>query len=231
GGGGGRLYRTGDLARWRGDGLLELVGRSDFQVKVRGFRVELGEVESVVRGVGGVVDCVVSVVVDGSGAGRLVCCLVGEADVDSVRGSVREVLPDYMVPSVFWRVEALPLTPNGKVDRARLPEVSAGDIGDVGEVVVPRSAVEEVVAALWCDVLGLASVSVLADFFDVGGHSLAATRLVARLREVFGVVLGVRAVFENRTVAALARHIETSDDGMSADVSGVARMLLDEARA
>ncbi|MFI0374439.1 amino acid adenylation domain-containing protein [Actinomadura sp. 1N219] len=205
GGGGGRLYRTGDLARWRGDGLLELVGRSDFQVKVRGFRVELGEVESAVRAVGGVVDCAVSVQVDGSGAGRLVCHLVGDADVDSVRDSVREVLPDYMVPSVFWRVEALPLTPNGKVDRARLPEISAAE---VSEITAPRSAVEEVVAALWCDVLGLASVSVLADFFDVGGHSLAATRLVARLREVFGVVLGVRAVFENRTVAALARHIE-----------------------
>jgi hypothetical protein len=159
--------------------------------------------------------------------GRLVAYVVGDVDGVVVREAVGRVLPGHLVPSEWCFVDRLPLTPNGKVDRRALAGVAP--VGAGGSVVAPRGPVEEVVAAVWCDVLGLGSVSVWDDFFDVGGHSLVATRVVSRLREVFGVALSVRAAFEHRTVAALAHHLTTDPIHASADVEASAAALVSEA--
>ena len=185
GGGGGRLYRTGDVVRWLADGLLEFVGRLDFQVKVRGFRVELGEVEAVVAAQSGVRDAVV-VAWGEEGARRLVAYVValGErVEVGRLRDGVAARLPEYMVPSLFVWLDALPLTANGKVDRAGLPPPVFG--GDGAGYVPPRSEVERVLVGVWERVLGVARVGVHDNFFDLGGDSLLAVRLAARMREIW----------------------------------------------
>ncbi|MEV8631251.1 amino acid adenylation domain-containing protein, partial [Streptosporangium sp. NPDC051023] len=198
---GSRMYRTGDLARWRPDGVLEFVGRADDQVKVRGFRVELGEVETALRNVPGVVDTAVTVGTDTSGGHRLVGYLVGEAETEAVRAAVAAVLPEYMVPSVFVILEALPLTPNGKLDRRALPApVFEREVGGRG----PRTPREEILCGLFAEVLGVARVGIDDGFFDLGGHSLLATRLISRIRSSLGVELSVRELFQSPTVAGIA---------------------------
>ncbi|MCX5340138.1 non-ribosomal peptide synthetase [Streptomyces atratus] len=204
GGVGERLYRTGDLVRWTVSGL-EFVGRVDGQVKVRGFRVELGEVESALRGVVGVSGAVASVVVGPDGGGRLVGFVTGGVDPVVVRGVVAGVLPGYAVPSVVVGLAELPLTPNGKVDRGALPvPVVSGGVGRG-----PRSAGEEILCGLFAEVLGVGVVGPEDDFFALGGHSLLATRLVSRVRGVFGVEVPVRAVFEAPSVAGLVGWVES----------------------
>ncbi|MEO3810551.1 amino acid adenylation domain-containing protein [Sphaerisporangium sp. B11E5] len=194
-----RMYRTGDVVRWRADGLLEFVGRVDDQVKVRGFRVELGEVEhALVRCPG--VEAAVVVARD-----RLVAYLVGQVEIETVRAWARGVLPEYMVPSVFMRVETLPLTVNGKVDRRALPEPDLA--GMAGEYVAPRTAVEERLCELFAEVLGVERVGIEDSFFDLGGHSLLAVRLMSRIRSEFGVEIELRALFEDATVAGVAVQV------------------------
>ncbi|MFI6642971.1 amino acid adenylation domain-containing protein [Streptomyces sp. NPDC050504] len=197
---GGRMYRTGDLARWNRDGGIEFVGRADQQVKLRGFRIEPGEVEAVLLREEGVLQASVLVREDRPGDKRLVAYVVG-GDAEALRRAVADVLPEFMVPSAFVLLDALPLTVNGKLDRAALPapEVDAGAGGRAA-----RTPVEEVLCGLFADVLGLPRVGVDDDFFSLGGHSLLATRLASRVRAVFGVELSVREVFRNPTVAALA---------------------------
>ncbi|WPW33099.1 non-ribosomal peptide synthase/polyketide synthase [Streptomyces atratus] len=204
GGVGERLYRTGDLVRWTVSGL-EFVGRVDGQVKVRGFRVELGEVEAALRGVVGVSGAVASVVVGPDGGGRLVGFVTGGVDPVVVRGVVAGVLPGYAVPSVVVGLAELPLTANGKVDRGALPvPVVSGGVGRG-----PRSAGEEILCGLFAEVLGVGVVGPEDDFFALGGHSLLATRLVSRVRGVFGVEVPVRAVFEAPSVAGLVGWVES----------------------
>ncbi|HEX8904802.1 MAG TPA: amino acid adenylation domain-containing protein, partial [Longimicrobiaceae bacterium] len=201
-----RLYRTGDRVRWRADGTLEYLGRLDHQVKVRGFRVEPGEVAAALRRHPAVREAVVVAREDAPGERRLVAYLVGQADADVLRAHLKETLPEYMVPSAFVAMEALPLTPNGKLDRAALP---APDLSSAAErYVAPRTPAEKVLAAIWAAVLQVERVGVHDGFFDLGGHSLLATRMLSRVREVFGVEPTVRAVFEGPTVADLARTIE-----------------------
>jgi len=201
GGAGERLYRTGDLVRHRPDGLLEFLGRIDHQIKLRGFRIEPGEIEAVLREHPAVTEAVVAVVPPG----RLVAWVVGAAPAEALREHLRERLPAYMVPAAFVLLDALPLTPNGKLDRKALPEPAA-EAGD--ESAAPRTPLEEQVAGIFAEVLGRERVGLREDFFALGGHSLLATRVVSRVRSVFGVELPVRVVFEAPTVESLAAWLE-----------------------
>ncbi|MGH3375353.1 MAG: phosphopantetheine-binding protein, partial [Actinoallomurus sp.] len=213
-------YRTGDLARRLGNGELEFLGRVDLQVKVRGFRVEPGEIESVLRTIDDVRDAVVVAKEYGPGDVRLAAYAVvsgdvsGEAEesaaVQALRENAQARLPEYMVPSFFVVLPELPLTVSGKVDRSALPE-PGGSRAAAGEYVAPRSEVEEKVAQVWSEVLGVERVGVHDDFFALGGHSLLATRLAFQLRNSLGVEVPVRTLFEKPTVAELAATIDASD--------------------
>jgi amino acid adenylation domain-containing protein len=204
---GARLYRTGDLARWRSDGNLEFLGRIDHQVKVRGFRIELGEIEAVLTSCPGVREAVVLAREDQPGDPRLVAYVVGSVESAELREHLRGRLPEYMVPSAFVLLEALPLTPNGKIDRKVLPAPSWEVSEDPDQT--PRTPVEEMVAAVWCEVLGVEQVGLEESFFDLGGHSLLATRVLSRLCRAFGAEIALRELFEAPTVAGLARRVET----------------------
>ncbi|MEK8072440.1 non-ribosomal peptide synthase/polyketide synthase [Rhodococcoides navarretei] len=202
------LYRTGDVARWSTDGELEFVGRADDQVKIRGFRIELGEVENAVASAPAVGQAAVIVREDSPGATRLVAYVVPAADstvdTDAVRAAVGENLPEYMVPSAFVVLDAIPLTANGKLDRRVLPEPAAR----TREFRPPTTPVEEMVAGVFADVLGVARVGLDDDFFELGGNSLVATQVVSRLGAAADTTVPVRALFEAPTVAALAARVE-----------------------
>lgn len=203
---GSRMYRTGDQARLLADGNLDYIGRPDAQVKIRGFRIELGEIENAVLRDPAVSNAAVTVQEDISGGRRLIAYFVPRAPAspaaEHLRQAVASSLPAYMVPSVFVAVESLPLGPNGKVDRRALPAVDVGEGDRTGRR--PRSPYEEVLCILIADVLGVDGIGVDADFFDLGGHSLAAIRLVSRVRSVLGVDITVRDVFEAPTAAGLS---------------------------
>ncbi|MEV7654366.1 amino acid adenylation domain-containing protein [Streptomyces anulatus] len=208
-GDGTRMYRTGDLARWS-DGVLEYLGRADHQVKIRGFRIETGEVAAALSACPGVADCAV-LVRDDRGEPALVAYLVPEDPADVPRaGLLRErlgaSLPDHMLPAAFVPLDRLPRTPSGKLDERALPEPRTTGAGGRSA----RTPHEQVLAALFGAVLGAAEVGVDDNFFALGGHSLAATRLVGRARGVLGVELAVADVFERPTVAALAARLDTA---------------------
>ncbi|HEX3525653.1 MAG TPA: amino acid adenylation domain-containing protein [Thermoanaerobaculia bacterium] len=203
-----RLYRTGDLARFRADGVLDFLGRLDHQVKVRGFRIELGEVETAIAGLPGVVACAAAARAQPSGDVRLVAYVVaalGTAGTE-LRRALRARLPEYMIPAAFVMLDALPMTANGKVDRQALPEPSARD---AGEHVPPRTPIEEELARIWSELLGLplARVGVNDNFFDLGGHSLLATQCISRVRDSLGVDLALQILFGAATLGDLADTI------------------------
>ncbi len=208
---GARLYRTGDRVRWSAAGQLEFLGRVDNQVKVRGHRIEPGEIESVLRDRPGVGDAVVVLREDSPGDQRLVGYLVPDAAADpaSLAGrcaeQLRGLLPAHLVPSALVTLPALPLTPNGKLDRAALP--APLDSG-AGEHVAPRTAAEELVAEVWREVLGRERVGALDDFFALGGHSLLAVKVVGRLADTIDTEVPVHLMLRGPTVAALAAEIE-----------------------
>ncbi|HVR96518.1 MAG TPA: condensation domain-containing protein, partial [Thermoanaerobaculia bacterium] len=200
---GARLYATGDLVRHLADGSLELRGRRDHQVKLRGFRVELGEIEQVLLECPGVRSAAVTV-----REGRsLVAHVVPGLDVATLRSELESRLPAYMVPSSFQFLERLPVTPHGKVDRKALESSER----TYGVPVAPRTPMEEMVAGLFAEVLKVERVGASDSFFDLGGHSLLATRLTSRIQAVCGVELPVRSVFESPTVADLAACLEQAD--------------------
>jgi amino acid adenylation domain-containing protein len=204
---GARLYRTGDRARWLASGELEYLGRLDEQVKVRGFRIEPGEIETVLRGHPGVDEVAVVVREDAPGERRLVAYVAGDAEAEGLREHARRSLPDHMVPGAFVRLDRLPLTPGGKLDRRALP---APEHAAEERYVAPRTPTEEVLAGIWADVLRLDRVGVADSFFELGGHSLVAARVVARIRDALGVELPLRALFEAPTVASLAARVEAA---------------------
>ncbi len=211
-----RMYRTGDLARWTVHGVLEYLGRTDDQVKIRGFRIELGEIEAVLLDHPDVGEAVVVARDDGSsGHQRLVAYLVPVGDdvlaPSALREALKQILPDYMVPSAFVLLDTLPLTPNGKVDRRALPapEASTSQAGHVG----PRTETERVVAEIWAEVLGMERIGVDDNFFDLGGDSILSIQVISRLRTAFAVDLSPRAVFSNPTVAGLADLIPADAGG------------------
>jgi acyl carrier protein len=206
-----RLYRTGDVARYRLDGTIEFLGRLDLQVKLRGFRIELGEVEAILTQHPAVRDVVAIVRDDGPGDRRLVAYLTCQrgstASAPDLHDFVKKRLPDYMVPSAFVILDALPLTTTGKVDRRALPAPSRTREDDAQAIVLPRTSLEEAIAAIWQGVLGLDRIGIHDNFFDLGGHSLLATRVMARVRAALRVDLSLKAFFETPTVAHLSRLV------------------------
>ncbi|MQY25999.1 non-ribosomal peptide synthase/polyketide synthase [Nocardia aurantia] len=204
---GGRLYRTGDVVRWNAGGQLEFVGRADDQVKVRGFRVEPGEVEAVLAQHPSVTRALVVARGTDAGARLIGYVIAGPAGVDAarVRGFAAERLPDYMVPAAVLAIDSIPLTANGKIDHAALP---IPEIGSAAPYRAPGTRRERALAELFAEVLGLERVGVDDGFFALGGHSLLATRLASRIRAVLGVELPIRTVFEAPTVAQLAHRLE-----------------------
>ncbi|MEV7014157.1 condensation domain-containing protein, partial [Streptosporangium sp. NPDC051022] len=204
-----RMYRSGDLARWRPDGQLEFVGRTDDQVKLRGFRIELGEVEAVLARYQGVIDSVVTVREDQPADRQLVAYVVGDVDVAGLRQYVAGRLPEYMVPAAVVVLDALPLTVNGKLDRKALP---APDLSSPVSSRAPRTSLEEALSRVFAEVLGVERVGVDDSFFDLGGHSLSAARLVGRIRRVLDLEVPVGVLFEAPTVAGLAERLAVSGE-------------------
>jgi amino acid adenylation domain-containing protein/non-ribosomal peptide synthase protein (TIGR01720 family) len=208
---GSRMYRTGDLARWNSDGQLEYAGRGDAQVKIRGFRVEPAEVEAALTVHPGV-DQAVVIAIDACGAGQakqlvgyVVPAGTNGAKADELRGFVSERLPDFMVPSRFVLLDRLPLMSNGKLNRAALPAPEF--TSDVYRA--PRTAQEETLCGLYAEVLGLERIGIEDNFFAAGGHSLAAIRLISRIRAMLGVEVPIRAIFQSPTIAELSRELTT----------------------
>jgi acyl carrier protein len=206
-----RLYRTGDLARYRPDGNLEFLGRIDHQVKVRGFRIELGEVEAVLGGRPGVRQAVVIVREDIPGNKRLVAYVIpvdkSVPVLEELRDFIKAKLPDYMVPSAFVLLDALPLTPNGKVDRRALPPPDGMRPELAAIYVPPRTETERTIAAIWQQALGVETVGVHGNFFDLGGHSLLLLQVHTKLREAFNQELSVMDLFKHPTISSLAQYL------------------------
>ncbi|MFF8659172.1 amino acid adenylation domain-containing protein [Streptomyces huasconensis] len=230
-GGGARMYRSGDRATRRPDGVLEFGGRLDGQMKIRGFRVELGEVEEALRAHPAVIAAVATVREDRPGDRRLVGYVVpaepsedggdGTELPDAVREFVRGRLPAQLVPSSLVVLDRIPLTPNGKADRAALPAPSARAAADGARA--EQDSVEEAIAGMWAEALGVDEVATDRNFFDLGGHSLIATRVVARIRETYRVELPMRLMFEGRTVAQLAEAVRQGQSGPGATAAAVPR--------
>ena len=208
GGPGARMYRTGDLVCWGADGQLRYLGRADEQVKIRGYRIELGEVQAALAGLDGVQQAVVIAREDRPGDKRLVGYITesvtGTADPAGMRAALAERLPAYMVPAAVVVVAALPLTPNGKLDTRALP---APEYRDGDRYRAPATAVEEILAGIYAQVLGLERVGVDDSFFDLGGDSLSAMRVIAAINTGLDAGLAVRTLFDAPTVAQLAPRI------------------------
>jgi len=208
---GARLYKTGDVARFLPDGNVEFVGRADQQIKIRGYRIELGEIEVALLGHPSVGEAAVVARAVAGGDTRLIAYLVAaqgkEYDIDALRSYLRTRLPEYMIPSIFMRLDELPLTQSGKVDRRRLPGPDRSRPDQERGYEAPRNSVEESVAAIWSELLDVEQVGVNDNFFELGGHSLLATQVLSRVREKLGVSIAVRRMFETPTVAAMAQLV------------------------
>ncbi|WP_460015955.1 phosphopantetheine-binding protein, partial [Mycobacterium avium] len=202
-GAGARMYRTGDLVRWDRDGRLHYVARADQQVKIRGHRIELGEIHSALAELDGVGEVAVIAREDRPGEKRIVGYLTGTADPAAIRARLAERLPAYMVPAAVLAIEALPLTPNGKLDTRALPAPEYAG----GAYRAPSTPTEEIIAGIYTQVLGLHRVGVDDSFFDLGGDSLSAMRVIAAVNAGLDARLSVRVLFEAPTIAQLAARL------------------------
>jgi amino acid adenylation domain-containing protein len=209
---GARMYSTGDLVRYRADGQIEFVGRVDYQVKVRGFRIELGEIEAALVQQEGVRETVVAARETELGDQQLIGYVVpeegGEVEVSRWRQGLKERLPDYMLPAAFVALDEMPLSPNGKVDRRALPEPEFGRSAVEQAYVAPEGEIEERVAAIWSEVLGVDRVGAQDNFFELGGHSLLVLRVLYRINDNFQIEVGIPQFFEDPSVAGLSILIE-----------------------
>ena len=216
---GATMYRTGDLGRWRADGMLQHLGRLDHQVKLRGYRIETGEIEAVLARHADVAQAVV-VLAERAGDAVLAAYIKprdgATLDVEALRAHLRGAVPEYMVPGAWVSIDAVPMTPNGKVDRRALPAIvndiaDAGEVGDTDDAIALDAPYETEVAAAFREALGLPLVSAKADFFRLGGHSLSAAQLAVRLGRTLGRTVPLRAVFDHPTVASLAAYLHGED--------------------
>jgi amino acid adenylation domain-containing protein len=206
-GGGQRMYRTGDLASQTSDGRMVFTGRASDQVKIRGFRVSLGEVEAVLANHPGLAHVAVVAKESEAGGQRLAAYVVPEPDgfdLAALRAHANQQLPDYMVPTAFVPLDTLPLTPNGKLDRKALPEP---DLTSGSAYVAPRNAAQETMCAIFAEVLGVPQVGIDDSFFELGGQSLLAMRLISRIRSALDVDLSIAEFFDAPTVAGLDDHL------------------------
>jgi acyl-coenzyme A synthetase/AMP-(fatty) acid ligase/acyl carrier protein len=209
---GSRLYRTGDLVRQRRDGTIEFLGRKDGQIKIRGFRVEIGEIESLLASHPAVHEAAV-VVGDDAQGNRMLVAYVALGPDPTVETQLfddwlRQHLPGYMVPSTVVALDRLPLTANGKIDRRLLASTPLEASAPQDEYVAPRSPDEHALAKIWAALLGQEQISVHSNFFELGGHSLLATQLASRIEREIGVSVPLQLIFENATLAAMAEAVE-----------------------
>ncbi|WP_142278507.1 non-ribosomal peptide synthetase, partial [Mycobacterium europaeum] len=212
-----RMYRSGDLVRWGADGQLQYLGRADEQVKIRGYRIEIGEIHTALTDLDGVRQAAVAVREDRPGDKRLVAYIAGTADPTEVRARLADRLPHYMLPAAVVALDELPLTLNGKLDTRALP---APDYQESGEYRPPATPVEEILAGIYARVLGLPRVGVEESFFDLGGDSLSAMRLVAAVTTGLGAHLQVRTLFEAPTIRQLAQHLGAGEGRPTRVVAG-----------
>ncbi len=217
GGPGARMYRTGDLVRWGDDGQLQYLGRADEQVKIRGYRIELGEIQAALTGLDGVEQAAVIAREDRPGDKRLVGYITGTADPAEARSELAERLPPYMVPAAVVVMDALPVTVNGKLDTRALP---APEYQDADHYRAPANAIEEILAGIYAQVLGLDRVGVDDSFFDLGGDSVSSMQVVARARAA-GVLCRPRDIFVEQTVAGLARVAGVTDSAAGVVDEGI----------
>ncbi len=224
-----RMYRTGDYARWRSDGTLEFLGRIDGQLKINGFRVETGEIEHVLLAHKAVREAAVVGRTDVNGAKQLVAFVVprdGPIAPEDVRTFLSVRLPSYLVPARILALDALPLTPSGKLDRERLPDLGQFAAAERPAHVAPRTALERSIATLWSEILRVEPIGVDDDFFALGGHSLLAMRLLARLRDLFGIELPLGVLFDAPTIPRLVRALEAREP-TPGRAARVAQIVLD----
>jgi amino acid adenylation domain-containing protein len=211
----GRLYKTGDIARYRPDGAIECLGRNDFQVKLRGHRIDLGEIESALRQFPNVRDAVVLLREDERRQKCLVAYLIRSAhpspEAGILQAFLRKKLPDYMMPAAFVVLEKFPLTPNGKINRPAMPAPASGCDRPREAFTPPRTPAEEMLAKIWRDLLPQSEIGIDDDFFEIGGHSLLAMQLMARVRKEFQAELSLRNIFEAPTIAELAAILERKE--------------------
>jgi acyl carrier protein len=217
------LYRSGDLACYLPNGDLEYLGRIDQQVKLRGFRIELSEIEAVLHQQAGVQACVVVAHQVAANDKRLIAYVVPKTDSVSspeLRQFLKTRLPDYMLPATFVFLEALPLTSNGTLDRRALP-LPEGTNPSSTLYQAPRTVIEKNLAEIWADVLRVDQVGIQDNFFELGGHSLIATQLIARVRRAFNMELSLRVLFETRTIEGMAQAIQEQERGIDQPPLGV----------
>jgi amino acid adenylation domain-containing protein len=231
---GARMYRTGDIGRWLADGNIEFLGRSDFQFKIRGFRIELGEIEASLKACPGVRDAVVTVREDTSGDKRLIAYYTSNRKADPplakrLRALISKTLPEFMVPAAYVLLDAMPLTAHGKLDRRALPAPTVENIATTAEYIAARTPLERELAAIWRESLELERVGIDENFFDIGGHSLSAMRMVVRIRSVLGIDVPIACLFQNPTIETLAMAM----DGMRSSIQndGDLLRLLEEIEA
>ncbi len=224
-----RLYRSGDLGRYLPNGDIEYLGRIDHQVKIRGFRIELGEIEAVLAQHPAVLETVVLARETQPSEKQLVAYVVKSKEqiptTNELRNFLREKLPEYMLPVVFVFLDALPLTPNGKVNRKALPAPNATQLLSESNFAAPATPIEQMLAGIWAEVLGLEKVGLHNNFFELGGHSLLATRVISRVQQVFQQELPLHRLFEQPTIARLAREIEkVTQDSLGVETKTIERI-------
>ena len=234
-----RWYRTGDLGRVGPNGALEFLGRSDGQVKVRGNRVEVGEIETVLLTHLEVQRCCVMLSADDDRDPRLVAYFVSPYSPgprpSTLRTFLSELLPDYMVPTAFVELDALPLTASGKLDQRALPPPTEADIDGHNAYVAPSSETERIISEIFADLLAIGEIGVDDDFFSLGGHSLLATQAIARIRHAFDLDLEVHLLFTAPTVRLLASHVDgeltPADDELADLIREIGNLTDEEAAA
>ncbi|GBF80267.1 non-ribosomal peptide synthetase [Aphanothece sacrum] len=224
------LYKTGDLARYLPDGNIEFIGRMDDRVKIRGYSVELGELEAVLNQHPGLSQATVKVygkkATDKYLCAYFVPLKTETITIEALRSFLEKQLPEYMIPSVFMSMEYLPLTSNGKVDRRKLPEPTTNRPELIQKYVAPNTPTEEILTAIWQDILGLTKIGINDNFFSLGGHSLLVTQVMALIRKTFNIELPIRSLFDSPTIASLAQNIEKQNNNkISEPIIAISRQL------